>query len=576
MLFCMPKKILSPRYIAIFLVAVIILLFGQNVSCNDKYGGRIVLATSSDPKSFNSIIAKESSTSAVTNYIFEGLTTVNAHSQKVEPHLARAWSVSEDGLIWVFHLRDDIFWSDGEKFTADDVVFTFNDLIYNEDIPSSARDIFTIEGKVFKVKKINDHTVSFTLPVKFAPFLRSMSQEILPKHKLKNVVENKRFNFTWGIDTPVEEIVGTGPFKLAEYKPGRRIVFDRNPNYWKKSDDGDTLPYLDGIIHMIVQSEDTAFLKFLEGEVDAYSMRGSDFPILKPEEKRLDFTVYELGPGFGTNFLVFNQNKGKNPETGQPFVAPDKLAWFTDVSFRRAMAHVIDKKKIIEILKNGLGYEQNSAVSPASGFFHNPDVKKYKYSIDIAKKILFEASYFDRDGDGFIEDRNGNPMQFNLYTNAGNEERIQIAGIIRHDIEQLGIKVNLQVLEFNTLVSKLNGSFEWEAIILGLTGGGDPHFGKNVWMSSGQLHMWYPTQNSPATEWEKRIDEIFIAGVQELDEDKRKRLYDEFQVIVSEQLPFVYTVLSSNITAVRNKFGNLDPTNYGGVFHNLEEIYIKK
>ncbi len=113
-------------------------------------------------------------------------------------------------------------------------------------------------------------------------------------------------------------------------------------------------------------------------------------------------------------------------------------------------------------------------------------------------------------------------------------------------------------------------------MILGLTGGIEPHFGKNVWHSSGHLHMWYPLQESPATEWEKRIDEIFSLGVQELDEDKRKVLYDEYQYIVSQNLPLIYTILSAKISAVRNKFGNLNPTNYGGVFHNLEEIYIKE
>ena len=116
----------------------------------------------------------------------------------------------------------------------------------------------------------------------------------------------------------------------------------------------------------------------------------------------------------------------------------------------------------------------------------------------------------------------------------------------------------------------------WDAIMLGLTGGIEPHFGQNVWNSNGQLHLWYPQQKSPATDWEKRIDELFFQGVQELDEDKRRVYYDEFQKIVSDKLPVIYTVLGSRISAVRNKFENLQPTNYGGVLHNLEELYFKK
>jgi len=568
------KKLFSLGIVCIFLFSPIIA--NSETYYGDKYGGRIVLSTTSDPKSFNDIIAKETSTTTVTGYIFEGLTTVNAHTIKVEPNLARKWDISEDGLTWTFYLRKDVFWNDGEQFTADDVVFTFNDLIYNEDIPSSSKDIFTIEGKTFEVEKLDKYTVKFTLPTKFAPFIRSMGQAILPKHKLESYVVSGKFNFTWGIDTPPEDIVGTGPFKLVEYKPGRRLVFERNALYWKKSKQGDNLPYIDGIIYLIVQNADTSLLKFLEGEIDIYSLRGSDYPILKPDEEKRNFKVYDLGPAFGTNFLCFNQNKGRNPDTGMPFVEPQKLSWFTDVNFRRAIAQVIDKKRIIEILKNGLGYDQNSAISPAKGFFHNPNVVKYKYDIDAAKKALKDAGYFDRNGDGVIEDAKGNDVRFNLYTNSSADERIRMCGIIRHDLEKLGMRVNFQALEFNTLISKLTGNYEWDAIMLGLTGGGaDPHFGKNVWISNGQLHMWYPNQEEPATDWEKRIDELFIQGVQELDEDKRKVLYDEFQVIVSNQLPFIYTVLGSSITAVRNRFGNLDPTNYGGVLHNIEEIYIK-
>ncbi len=462
-----------------------------------KYGGQLVLSTTSDPKSFNDIIAKETSTTLVTGHIFEGLTTTNAFTTQVEPHLAKRWEVSNDGLRWIFYLRDDVRWSDGHPFTADDVVFTFNELIYNSDIPSSARDIFTIDGKVFKVEKISDYSVRFTLPVKFAPFLRGMGQSILPKHKLKAVVEKDAFNFTWGIDTPPSEIIGTGPFVFSKYEPGQRLIFKRNPRYWKHSREGDQLPYLEKIIYLIVQNQDVALLKFMEGATDSYGFRGMDYPLLKPLEKERDFTVHNLGPDTGSNFILFNQNTGKNPTTHEPFVAPHKSGWFTNKDFRRGVAHAVDKEKMIEIVRNRLGYPQYSPIGPGAGFFHNRDVAKYDYDLQKAGDVLREAGFLDRDGDGFIEDQQGNLVEFNLYTNAGNTERVDIAGIIRYDLEKLGMKVNFLVLEFNTLVSKLNATFEWDAIILGLTGGIEPHFGKNVWNSKGQLHLWYPQQESP-------------------------------------------------------------------------------
>jgi peptide/nickel transport system substrate-binding protein len=274
--------------------------------------------------------------------------------------------------------------------------------------------------------------------------------------------------------------------------------------------------------------------------------------------------------------VVFNQNSGTNPKTGKPFVAPHKLAWFKDVRFRRAVAHAVDRHKIIEIVKNGLGYPQYSPESPAVGYFYNDNVRKYDHDLVQARTLLKEAGFLDQNGDGILEDASGNSLEFNLYTNADNTERVDIASIIRRDLESLGMKVNFLLVEFNTLVSKLTSTYEWDAIVLGLTGSVDPHFGQNVWLSSGQLHMWYPQQKEPATSWEKRVDELFSLGAQELDEVKRKAHYDEFQAIIADEVPMVYTVLGARLTAVRNKFGNLKPAPYGGVLHNLEELYIRK
>lgn len=533
------------------------------------------MATTSDPKSFNEILAKETTTSTVTSLIFEGLTTVDPFSLKVEPNLAQSWDVSGDGLSWTFHLRKDVVWSDGQPFTSDDVVFTFNELIYNPQIPSSARDIFSIQGQIFAVEKIDTYTVRFTLPVRFAPFLRGMGQAILPKHKLEKAVQDGNFNFTWGIDSDPREIVGTGPYCLREYRPGERLVFKRNPRYWKRSPAGERLPYIETVIYVIVSNADTALLKFIDGELDYYSLRGMDYPLLKPWEERDQFTIYDTGPAFGSNFITFNQNGGVNPKTGQPFVSPEKLSWFRDREFRRAIAHAIDKRKIVDILMNGLGYPQDAAMSPSAGFFYNSNVRTYEFDLEKAREILTRNGFMDRNGDGVIEDRAGQDLKFNLYTNAGSTERVQIASIIRHDLQQLGLQINFLPLEFNSLVSKLTSTFDWDAIILGLTGGIEPHFGQNVWVSSGQLHLWQPRQERPASLWEARLDEIFNLGVQELDENKRKVLYDEFQRIVSEELPVIYTVLDSSIFAVRNKFGNLCPTSYGGAFHNIEEIYVR-
>ena len=538
-------------------------------------GGELVLSTLAGPKTFNSIVANETSSTEVTGLIFEGLTRTNGITTEVEPNLAESWEHSEDGLTWTFHLRKDVLWSDGVPFTAADVVFTFDSLIFNEAVPTSSRDIFTIEGQRIEVTALDEHTVRFKLPRRFAPFLRALGQDILPKHCLEGVVAAGKFPAAWGVATPPREIVGTGPFQLTSFLANQRVTLSRNPHYWRTDATGARLPYLERVIFVIVSSLEVGLLKFQQGEVDIHGLVGSHYPILKPQEQSGNFTIYELGPSMGSNFVCFNQNRGENPTTGKPHVDPVKLSWFTNREFRQAVAYAIDRQSIINIVMNSLGSVQYGPMTVSEGYFYNPDVPPYPYDPQKARDILKEAGFLDRDGDGVVEDPEGHPVEFVLITNAGNTDRERIAEVVRKDLEVIGFKVHFTFLEFNVLVDKLDVSFDWDACILGLTGGIEPHFGRNVWYSSGTLHMWYPKEPAPATPWEARIDQIFDQAVQELDEAKRKVLYDEWQRIVAEELPFIYTVVPTRLTAVRNKLGNLYPTAYGGVLWNLEELYVK-
>ncbi len=541
-----------------------------------NYGGKLVRSVTSDPRSFNPILAKETSTTIVTSLLFEGLTKTDVVTLDVKPNLAKNWHVDKTGKRWVFNLREDVLWSDGNKFTAHDVVFTFNDLIYNPDIPNSSRDIFTIEGKKIKVRAIDKFTVEFILSVRFAPFLRALSQDILPEHKLKKAVREGKFSFTWGTDTKESEIVGTGPFILKKYIPAERIVLSRNFNYWKKDKQNNKLPYLDEIVFVILQNQDTALLRFMDKELDFFSLRGQDLPILGPLQKEDNFNIYNAGPAFGSNFITFNQNPGENPHTGEHFISVYKLKWFQDENFRKAVAYAIDREKIIDIVYNGLGYPQYSPVSFANNYFYNDNVKKYKFNLNKARLILEEAGFKDRDNDGFIEDEKGNKVEFTLFVNASSPESLKIASMIRKDLSNLNMDINFLPLEFNNLVVKLTSTFDWDAVLIGLTGGIEPHFGKNVWDSSGHLHMWYPLQREPATDWEAEINDIFNKGAQVLNKDKRRELYNRWQMIVSDKLPVIYTVIPASVYAVRDKFGNLYPTVYGGPFGEIEYVFIRE
>ena len=536
-------------------------------------GGSLNVATISEPLTFNLAISNDASSSGILGYLFDGLTETSWLTDQVEPSLAESWEHSEDGLTWTFHLRRDVTWHDGQPFTAHDVDFTFNRLIYNDDIAASSRPSFqfrvfdeasgTWRESPMTVTAVDDYTVQCVLPVPFATFLRSMGTAIYPKHILEPHVDDGTFAEVWDIDTDPAEIIGTGPFTIASYVPGEEIVLRRNPSYWLKDAAGNTLPYLETIEYTIVEDLESELAKFLAGEADIHGVLGEEFADLEPLQTEGDFTIHRRGPAFGTTFLGFNMNPGGNPDTGEPYLAPEKLKWFQNVQFRQAVAHSIDKDSIISDVLHGLGYPQWSSVSPAAGDFHNPDVRRYPFDLARANRILDDLGWVDTDGDGIREDDAGNPISFTLVTNTGNTVRSSAGEVIHQGMTAIGLQVDYQLIDFGVLVGQLVSTYDWEAMIIGFTGGSDPHSGISFWHTSEALHLWNPNQPEPATAWEAEIDELYIKASQELDRDQRVAYYHRAQAIAAENAPVIYTTLSERLTAVRNVFGNTTPTLYG-------------
>lgn len=561
--------------VGVFLVAlaafsVLSLLACFHDSSEEK---TLTLATTSEPLTLNLALAKDAGSADVLGYLFEGLTETSWMTDQVEPSLAESWTHSEDGLTWTFSLREDVTWHDGTPFTARDVDFTFNRIIYNEEIGATAGAAFNFrfldeatgtwtEARM-TVTALDDYTVQCVLPVPFAPFLRSMGTPIYPRHILERYVDSGTFNEVWDIDTDPTEVVGTGPFAIERYDPGDRVVLRRNPNYWLRDDEGRSLPYLDKIVQLIVPDLETELAKFKAGETDVHGVLGEEFAELEPLQAEGNFTIYRRGPGFGSSFLTFNMNPGTNPDTGEPYVVPNRLKWFQNTQFRRAVAHSVDKDAIIRDVQHGLGSPQWSSVSPSAGDFHNPDVRRYEYDITEANRILDNLGWMDVDGDGVREDNAGNTIVFSLATSAQNSVSERIGMIIKRGLGDIGVMVDHELIEFEDIVSQLTRSYDWESVVIGFTGGTDPHGGIALWHSSEGFHLWYPNQPQPATDWEAEIDDLYVRASQELDRSERIALYHRAQEIAAENVPLIYTTHSERLSAVRNVFGNITPTLYG-------------
>ena len=529
-------------------------------------GGTFLDAQVSDPRTFNPILAQETSSTGPIGGLFDGLVEDNGETTETEPALAESWTASKDGRTWTFVLRKGVQWSDGAPATADDVVFTFQ-VIYDKKIPNSLQDVLTVAGKPVEVTKVDDLTVRFRTAQPFGPFLRSIGVGILPKHKLEAAYKAGKFNQTWGVNTSPREIVGTGAYIMTEYTPAQRIMYARNPHYWKVDLAGHRLPYIDKLVLSIVPDQNAHRLLFQQGGTDSYAIRPREYTEFKRGEKTGHYTVYDGGPSFGTEFLTFNQN----PHSGLPDY---KLKWFQNQKFRQGVAYAIDRQAIIDQVYAGHAIPQYGPESPSDKFFYDPHVMQYPYNLDKASATLAEAG-FKKGSDGVLHDADGHPVLLVISTNSDNQDRVAIGNIIRQDLEKLGMQVKLAPEAFNTMVNKLVESFKWEAMVIGLTGGIEPHNGQNVWKSSGSLHMWHPKEPSPAAPWEAQVDRYFNLGATTVNQNLRKEYYNKYQEIIAEQVPVVYTAIPNAYVAVRNKFGNIKYTAFGGPFWNFPVIYIK-
>ena len=516
--------------------------------------------------------------------------TQNGITTELEPALAESWEISEDKLKIVFTLREGLQWSDGAPLTADDVVFSYNDVYLNPKVPTGIRDILRVGEGYPSVRKIDDLHVEFTVPEPFAPFLRYAGGiSILPKHALEEAVNTTDANgdltllTTWGTDTNPQEIVGAGYYRMTDYIPSQRVIFERNPYYWRKDEGGEAQPYVEQIILQIIESDETQSIAFRSGELDSLEVKPESFSLLKKEEDKGKYTIYNGGPASESRFLGFNLCKARDA-TGKPFVDPIKLKWFTDLRFRQAMAHAVDRDRMKNNIYRGLGVVQHSPIGVVSPYYFSPEqgLKTYDYDPQKAKDLLQEAG-FQYNEEGQLLDADENPVRFNLLVKSEEKTRVDAAVQIQQDLQAIGVRADLQVLNFNTVLKHLR-SRDWEGYVGGFGGGGiEPHSSFNIWYSGGTLHQFNqgqypgedPIQGWEVTDWEKEIDRLFLEGARELDEEKRREIYSQFQQVVAENVPFLYLVNALSLEAVRDRIQNIKFTSFGGAFWNLYELQVE-
>lgn len=663
---------------------------GAGLAETGQVGGKVVLAAVSGPKTLNNLITQETSSSDITRLMNRGLVEVNPVTFEIEPALAARWEFSDDHRVVTFYLRQGVKFSDGKPFSADDVVFTFNDLIFNPDVNTDVRETLLVKGQPILVEKVDELTVKVTTVEPFRPLLRALGgyeTSIYPKHlmadkvaklnpgargamrsirqvfdgnadalkalsadaaqlldmglqKLDQVIGAKdvqlataaamgiqdaleqlagllgadqtalrealqksleqigkvaayaaqdlwegvspdAFNNAWTVDTPAEQFAGLGPFSFVRYDVDQQVILQRNPYYWKVDASGVQLPYLEQIVILVVESLDVSFLKFKTGETDAYEVRPQDWPLLVEGVSEQDckqagpnlicsnaeqgWELVRGGPLFGTLYVVFNQDAED----------PVLRAVFRDLQFRKAVAHAIDKQSIIDNIYNGLALPQWSPVSfPSPYYDQGESFATYPLDLEESRQLLDEIGLTDTDGDGvrnisdaFLERAGLSPgglpaadereLEFLFSTNSGNTLRERVSTFIASDLKKVGVNPVFKPIEFNALVTDLLGG-KYQMVLIGFTGGVEPNDSANIWTTPGGLHFWRfsAKENPPA--WEKRVDELFELGATTFDEDQVKGFYREYQQLVAENLPLIYTVNQQFLYASKAGLANND------------------
>ncbi len=550
---------------------------GKTGSEIGKRGGRLVVSKSAGPRTFNRLLSFDDQTNTVTACLMGHLIRINRQTQQPEAELAHSWKTSPDGKTLTFYLRREVKFSDGAPFTADDVIFTFQ-VICDSKINSPFTDLFNIEGRRVKAEKLDPYTVRFTFPISYASAVRLFDGlPVLPRHILEPAYREGKFEQAWTLAAPPERIAGLGPFKLKAYLPGQRAVLVRNEHYWRTDAAGKRLPYLDEIVFNIDPDRNLQLLKFQQGETDLLSpVNAEDVASLAGLERQGRIKLYNLGPSLIREILWFNLNDGKQGN-GQPYLDPVKLGWFKEVKFRQAISHAIDRAAIVNLVFAGKADSQWAFLSAGDKLWFNPGVKKYPYDLNRARGLLAEAGFRFQADKRVLLDPRGRPVTFTLITNAGNGLRQRMGAMIQDDLAKLGVKVNLALIESRALLARINQSPDYEACLLAIASGDvDPASHLNILLSQGANHWWYPNQPRPVTAWEAQIDELMKRQLSALNPVARKKLFDEAQVILAEQQPFIFLASRHLIVAAKPDIGNLKPALLSDfVLWNCEELYRK-
>jgi peptide/nickel transport system substrate-binding protein len=531
-------------------------------------GGTLMGSARSEPRSFNRFVSNNQATEFFTVLTQAKLVRINRHSWQIEPWLAEKWTVSPDNLTYTITLRDGVRWSDGMPFTSADVLFSFEAAYQKGGVVGSA---LTFQGKPLKASAPDARTVAVTYPAPLTPGIRILDNLVIyPRHKLEAALRAGKFNDAWPATTPPGDLAGLGPFVLVEYVAGQRLVYDRNPNYWRRDERGEPLPYLDRIVIQIVPQQDAELVRLQSGQTDVMQqeLRAQDIVTFRRLDEEGKTRVFDVGVSTTGDHFVFNLRPAK--WDGDP-----RAAWLPTKEFRQAISHAVDREAFANTVFLGEAVPIHGPITPGNRDWFWPDIPRYQFSLERSRALLEGLGLRNRDGDEWLEDDRGTEARFTVEVFGDASVIERSAQVIRDDLRRVGIAMDVVPLEPNTVIQHVvAGKFDAALVAFGFSDV-DPALSLDFWLSSGRSHLWNPGQDTPATAWEREIDALMQKQAITADLQERKKLFNEAQRIFAGNLPMLHFAAPRVYVAVSPRVTSMTPSaSRPPVLWNAEAISV--
>lgn len=543
-----------------------------------QFGGTYYMYIPSDPKSFNTLNARDGITGEVTNHFYPHLFSYDPYVRKLKADNASfeiRYDEDEEITYVKVTLRSDLYWTTAngrkEQITADDLIFWYYEVEGDPNVQHhgySSQFVTNKQEEKKRIELIKDSKlgVTYKIPVILADPALHVNGSFGPRYIFEPAKKERGVNGlldVLSIDINPKDVPSAGKYMLSEFQSGQYVVLVHNPNYWKRDAKDNAIPYIEKIFIRVIASEDAALLSFKQGNLTNYNARPEDLDTLLNNPDTYD--VYNAGASLSSVFITFNQNPNVLDEY--------KYKWFSNKYFRQAMSSLLPRERIVREVYRGLAEPAHYFFAKANMFFDENISLKYRFDPQRAKELLKKGG-FSWNNENKVIDQDGNLVKFGIYMGVENTVNQDVASLFAEELGIVGITLDVQPIDFQNLVERLTKNYQWDSVMVALGPNYFPSSGSNVWQSNSNFHLWYPLQKTPATEWEARIDTLYQQGQSTIDKQERKTLYDEYQTILLEQLPFIYIVYKIRVAAYDKRVQNLFLDNLQG--SEFEYLYFSE